>query len=174
MACLYDEVGEEAFEFCIKLINFLFLLHFYINTVHASSLFLITEASTACLWNDLKVKSFISSKTRTTCKSPPKNPQLWQRVWRHRIRLLYWLRESYRLWNQPTIRRLETIQERYCFKSPNSVCVFASAFLVKLPTYGIHLWLPKAHVEAKKQNFNFGIWRLTNKMPDLKIIKYIL
>lgn len=27
-------------------------------------------------------------------------------------------------------------------------CVFFFVFLVKLPVYGVHLWLPKAHVEA--------------------------
>jgi len=28
------------------------------------------------------------------------------------------------------------------------VALFILAFLIKLPIYGVHLWLPKAHVEA--------------------------
>jgi len=26
--------------------------------------------------------------------------------------------------------------------------IFIMAFMVKIPLYGVHLWLPKAHVEA--------------------------
>jgi len=34
------------------------------------------------------------------------------------------------------------------FKLEWGTIFLVSAFLVKLPIYGVHLWLPKAHVEA--------------------------
>jgi len=38
--------------------------------------------------------------------------------------------------------------ERFSRLRPSLFFMLCAAFLVKFPMYGVHLWLPKAHVEA--------------------------
>ena len=87
--------------------------------------------------------------------------------------------------NNPNVYGLFVHSIFYCSLNSNILSLFLIlAFLVKFPLFGVHLWLPKAHVEAPVSGSiilagillklgGFGVYRLSGVLSSINFILFI-